>query len=170
MSKFSLPSSDAVLLVRDTQGHYGPASPDQILDAARCVIDQKMPRGVCCDQPETVKEFVRAKLAGFEFEVFSVLYLDVHLKLIEYVEMFRGSIASTSVYPREVVKEALRLGASFVVLAHNHPTSGSPEPSPADLALTQQLKSALALLEVRVSDHVIVAGNAAVSFLQRGLI
>ncbi len=98
-----------------------------------------------------------------------MLFLDTRHCLIDYAEMFRGTIDGASVYPREVVKEALRLNAAAVVVSHNHP-SGNPEPSGADKALTQQLKQALALVDVRVLDHVIVAGNANVSFAERGLI
>jgi DNA repair protein RadC len=165
------PSSpfDSVLLARDAHGHYVPASADQILDAARRVIDQKMLRGTSCEQPALTQEFLRAKLGGFDREVFSVLFLDAHLRLIEYVEMFHGTVNSTSVHPREIVKAALRCNAASAVMAHNHP-SGIAEPSQADVLLTQTLKSALALIDVRVLDHVVVAGSATVSFAQRGLL
>ena len=98
-----------------------------------------------------------------------MLFLDTRHRLIEYREMFHGTIDSASVYPREVVKEALRLNAAAVILSHNHP-SGNPEPSQADKLLTQRLKDALGLVEVRTLDHVIVAGQAATSFAERGLI
>lgn len=94
-------------------------------------------------------EYLRNKLAGFEHEVFAVLFLDTRHRLIEYREMFHGTIDSASVYPREVVKEALRLNAAVVILLHNHP-SGNPEPSQADKMLTQRLKEALGLVEVRM--------------------
>ena len=117
--------------------------------------------------PTLVKEYLRNKLAGFEHEVFAVLFLDTRHRLIEYREMFHGTIDSVSVYPREVVKEALRLNAGAVILSHNHP-SGNPEPSQADKVLTQRLKEALGLVEVRTLDHVIVAGADTVSFAERG--
>lgn len=98
-----------------------------------------------------------------------MLILDTRHRLIEYREIFRGTIDSASVYPREVVKEALRLNAAAVILSHNHP-SGNPEPSTADRALTQLLKEALALVEVRLLDHIILAGGATVSFAEHGLI
>ncbi|MGC6857179.1 RadC family protein [Pseudomonas aeruginosa] len=150
--------SDASLLVHDGRGRYLPASVDQILEAARRVIDQKMQRGTEFSSPAVVKEYLRTKLAGFEHEVFAVLFLDMRHRLIEYVEMFRGTIDQASVYPREVVKEALQHNAAAAILAHNHP-SGNPEPSAADRALTQRLKQALALIEVRTLDHIIVAGD-----------
>ncbi|MEG6991847.1 DNA repair protein RadC, partial [Pseudomonas aeruginosa] len=136
---------------------------------ARRVIDQKMQRGTEFSSPAVVKEYLRTKLAGFEHEVFAVLFLDTRHRLIEYVEMFRGSIDSAEVHPREVVKEALQHNAAAVIFAHNHP-SGNPEPSAADRALTQRLKEALALVEVRTLDHVIVAGDRTTAFAECGLL
>jgi DNA repair protein RadC len=169
MSQLSFSSFDSSLLVRDAQGRYLPASVDQILDAARQVIDQKMQRGAAFTSPLLVKEYLVTKLSGFEHEVFAVLFLDSQHRLIEYIEMFRGTIDSASVYPREVIKEALRCNAGAVILAHNHP-SGNPEPSSADKTLTQRLKEALALVDVRTLDHVIVAGQATASFAEQGLL
>lgn len=164
------PSSlDTLLMVRDGQGDYRPATPDQILEAARQVVDQKMPCGAEFSSPVAVKEYLRAKLAGFEHEVFSVLLLDAQHRLIAYVEMFRGTIDCAAVYPREMVKEVLRHNAAGVLLAHNHP-SGSPEPSACDKAVTQRLKDALALVGVRVLDHIIVAGARTASFVELGLL
>ncbi|WP_197339775.1 JAB domain-containing protein [Ralstonia solanacearum] len=162
-------SFDTLLMVRDGQGDYRPATPDQILEAARLVVDQKMPCGVEFSSPAAVKEYLRAKLAGFEHEVFAVLLLDAQHRLIAYVEMFRGTIDCAAVYPREMVKEVLRHNAAAVLLAHNHP-SGSPEPSVCDKALTQRLKDALALVGVRVLDHIIVAGTRTMSFVELGLL
>ena len=167
MSQLSL-AFDASLMIRDEQGRYLPATAEQILDAARKVIDQKVQRGAAFTSSELVKEYLIAKLGGFEHEVFAALFLDAKHRLIQYVEMFRGSIDSASVYPREVVKEALRLNAAAVIFAHNHP-SGNPEPSQADKVLTQRLKEALALVDVRSLDHIIVAGQRTVSFAERGL-
>ncbi len=98
-----------------------------------------------------------------------MLFMDTQHRLIEYAEMFRGTIDGASVYPRELVKEALRLNAAAVIVSHNHP-SGNPEPSGADRALTQRLKEALGLVDVRVLDHIIVAGTDTTSFTERGLI
>jgi len=169
MSQLSFSSFEDALLVRDAQGRYLPASVDQILEAARQAIEQKMQRGAEFSSPAVVKEYLRTKLAGFEHEVFAVLFLDTRHRLIEYAEMFRGTIDSASVYPREVAKEALRLNAAAVILSHNHP-SGSPEPSQSDRLLTQRLKEALALVEIRTLDHVIVAGSSTLSFAERGLL
>ncbi|MCD0497175.1 RadC family protein [Pseudomonas aeruginosa] len=169
MSQLSFSSFDDVLLVRDAQGRYLPASVDQILEAARQAVELKMQRGAEFTSPALVKEYLSNKLSGFEHEVFAVLFLDTRHRLIEYREMFHGTIDSASVYPREVVKEALRLNAAAVIVSHNHP-SGTPEPSAADRALTQRLKEALGLVDVRVLDHIIVAGNETASFAERGLI
>ncbi len=141
MSQLSL-AFNASLLVQDAQGRYLPATAEQILEEARRVIDLKTQRGEAFTSPELVKEYLITKLAGFEHEVFAALFLDAKHQLIQYVEMFRGSIDSASVYPREVVKEALHHNAAAVIFAHNHP-SGNPEPSQADKTLTQRLKEAL---------------------------
>jgi DNA repair protein RadC len=168
MSQLSL-ISDASLLVRDDQGRYLPATADQILEAARLVIDQKNPRGALFTSPALVRDYLCAKLAGFEHEVFAALFLDTQYRLIEYVELFRGTIDGASVYPREVVKEALRVNAAAVIFSHNHP-SRNPEPSQADKVLTQRLKEALALVEIRTLDHIVVGGEVTVSFAERGLL
>ncbi|WP_312451927.1 RadC family protein [Stutzerimonas nitrititolerans] len=166
MSQFTFESS---LLVRDAEGHYLPATADQILEAARRVVDLKVQRGAPFNAPEVVKEYLGAKLAGFEHEVFAVLFLDNRHRLIDYVEMFRGTIDSASVYPREVVKEALKRNAAAVILSHNHP-SGNAEPSQADRTLTGRLKDALGLVDVRTLDHIVVAGLERVSFAELGLL
>ena len=168
MSQPSL-AFNASLMVQDAQGRYLPATAEQILKEARRVIDLKTQRGEAFTSPELVKEYLITKLAGFEHEVFAALFLDAKHQLIQYVEMFRGSIDSASVYPREVVKEALHHNAAAVIFAHNHP-SGNPEPSQADKTLTQRLKEALMLVEVRSLDHIVVGGRQTVSFAERGLI
>ena len=110
-------------------------------------------------QPVAVRKYLSAKLADFEHEVFAVLFLDTQHRLIEYSELFRG------MYPRELVKEALqlRLNAAAVIVSHNHPSG-------ADKVLTQRLREALALVDVRTLDHIIVAGGSTISFAERGLI
>ena len=125
MSQLSFSSFDVSLMVRDAQGRYLLATTDQILEAARQAIEHKMQRGEAFSSPAAVKEYLCAKLAGYEHEVFAVLFLDSQHRLIEYAEMFRGIIDSASVYPRELVKEALRLNAAAVIVSHNHP-SGNP--------------------------------------------
>lgn len=119
--------------------------------------------------PTTVRHYCQLRLGGLDHEVFAVLFLDVQNRLIEYRQMFRGTLTQTSVYPREVVKECLELNAAAVVLVHNHP-SGSVQPSRADEALTQTLKAALALVDVRVLDHVIVSAVETLSMAERGLV
>ena len=169
MSQFSFSSFDASLMVRDAQGHYQPATADQILDAARQAIEHKMQRGASFTSPAAVKEYLCTKLGGFEHEVFAVLFLDTQHRLIEYAEMFQGTIDSAEVHPREVVKAALACNAGAAILYHNHP-SGLGDPSHADQALTTTLKQALALVDVRVLDHVIVAPGQALSMAERGLL
>ena len=168
MSQHSIPLH-AALSVRDEQGCYQLATADQILEAARQVIDRKMARGAAFSAPAAVKQYLQVKLAGFEHEVFAVLLLDAQHRLIEYVEMFRGTIDSAVVHAREVVKEALRHNAAAVILAHNHP-SGNPEPSSSDKALTLRLRDALALVEIRMLDHIVVGGDRTVAFAERGLL
>ncbi|WP_323012355.1 RadC family protein [Castellaniella sp.] len=169
MSQQFFPTFDSALLVRDAQGRYLPATTDQILQAARHAVEQKLSRGTEFTSPTVVKEYLTAKLSGFDVEVFAVLFLDSQHRLIEYVEMFQGTLSQASVYPREVAKAALNRHAAAVIVAHNHP-SGNPEPSAADRALTAHLKKALALLDVNTLDHVVVAGQETVSFAERGLL
>lgn len=167
MSQLSL-SLDSSLLVRDDQGRYLMATADQILEAARQVIDQKIRRGTSFSSPSEVKDYLKAKLSGYEREVFAVMLLDSKHCLIEYVELFLGTIDQAAIYPREVVKLAMQHNAAAMIISHNHP-SGNPEPSRADELLTKRLKEALALVDVRVLDHIIVAGNDTASFAERGL-
>jgi len=163
----SLESS--VLLVRDVAGVYRPAAADEVLHAAQTLLWQQMRGREVLSSPQMVRDFLRVRLSGLEHEVFAVLMLDAQHALIEYVELFRGTVSQTSVYPREVVKECLARNAAAVVLVHNHP-SGVAEPSRADEHLTQTLKRALDLVDVRVLDHLIVAGTVVLSFAERGLI
>ena len=119
--------------------------------------------------PSMVRDYLRVLLSGKEHEVFVVIFLDAQNRVLEAEELFRGTLTQTSVYPREVVKSALKANAASLIFAHNHP-SGIAEPSHADQLLTQALKQALALVDVKVLDHFIVAGNACLSFAERGLI
>lgn len=160
---------DSSLMVRDARGRYRPATVEQVLEAARRAVDRKMRRGANFASPIDVKAYLSAKLGGLDHEVFAVLFLDNRHRLIEYVEMFRGTIDGASVHPREVVKEALRFNAAAVILAHPHP-SGNPEPGQADRAITLRLRDALALIEVRTPDHIVVGGNDTVSLAERGLL
>ncbi|WP_134735409.1 RadC family protein [Proteus mirabilis] len=169
MMQLSFPASKGTLMVRAETGDYQIAMADQILEAARQAIQQKVQRGESFRSPVHVQTYLRTQLSGYEHEVFAVLFLDTKLRLIEYAELFHGTIDGASVYPREVVKAALTFNAAAMVIAHNHP-SGDPEPSAADRALTKRLAQALALVDVRILDHVVVGGNATVSFAERGLL
>ena len=135
----------------------------------RALHAQLKDQGIFLDTPQVVRDYLCSKIGGLEYEVFWALFLDAQNRLIAAEEMFRGTLTQTSVYPREVVKRALALNASTVLLAHNHP-SGAVEPSRADEAITRTLKTALQLVDVRVLDHVIVGGNQSLSFAERGLI
>jgi DNA repair protein RadC len=125
----------------------------------RCVLDS----------PTLVKDYFRVHFAGAERETFVVVFLDAQMRVIATEELFAGSLQQTSVYPREVVKRALQLNAGGVIFGHPHP-SGHAEPSRADEYLTQTLRSALSLVDVRVLDHIVVAGANCVSFAERGLL
>ena len=173
MSSTSNSSADVlasnVLLVRDVNGQYRPANADEVLHRARQVLSHRVRRGATMSSPEAVKDYLRLEIGTLEHEVFTVIFLDAQHRLLALKEMFRGTVSQTSVYPREVVKEALVLNAAAVVLAHNHP-SGCAEPSRADEFLTQSLKAALALVDVRVLDHLVVTLTDIVSFAERGLL
>ena len=132
-------------------------------------LHEQMRNDPIMSSPQVLRDWLRLHCAGLEHEVFLILYLDAHHRLIEAEELFRGTLTQTSVYPREVVKRALARNAAALAVAHNHP-SGEAEPSRADEALTQTLKSALSLVDVRVIDHFVVAGDQVLSFAERGLI
>jgi DNA repair protein RadC len=171
MSPFSSSSVDAAaaLLVHDVDGQYRPARADEVLQQARRVLSHRVRRGASMSSPQAVKDYLGVQIGMLEYEVFCVLFLDAQHRIIELKQMFRGTVTQTSVYPREVVKAALSLNAVALILAHNHP-SGAAEPSRADEYLTQTLKAALALVDVRVLDHFVVAGADCVSFSERGLV
>jgi len=132
-------------------------------------LDEEMRRDSVLNAPAAVRDCLRIHFAGREYESFIALFLDAQHRLLTVDDLFHGTLTQTSVYPREVVKAALRHNAAAVIFAHNHP-SGVAEPSKSDEMLTQALKSALSLVDVRVLDHFIVAGTDIVSFAERGLI
>jgi DNA repair protein RadC len=142
---------------------------DQIIAKALDILARRLQARDAFTSPEEVKRYVRLNIAREDREVFCVLYLDAQNRLIECVEEFRGTLTQTSVYPREVVKGALARGAAAVILAHNHP-SGTTQPSRADEALTQTLKTALALVDCRVLDHIIATRHEALSMAEKGLL
>lgn len=140
-----------------------------VLELARRAMAEQLKEREVFSSPGAVKHFLQLHLAAKDHEVFAALFLDAQNRLLAMEELFRGTLTQTSVYPREVVLRALKLGAAAVVLAHNHP-SGTVQPSRADEALTQTLKAALALVDVRVLDHVIVAPGQALSMAEKGLV
>jgi DNA repair protein RadC len=140
-----------------------------VLELARRSLAEQMKQRPVLDSPQRVKDYLSLQIAHLDHEVFAVLFLDAQNRLLKFEGMFSGTLTQTSVYPREVVKLALACRAAAVVLAHNHP-SGAAEPSRADEFLTQTLKSALQLVDVRVLDHVVVAQGQVVSFAERGLL
>lgn len=141
-----------------------------IKKAIKVLEDRLEYERVSLSSPGAVRDLLRLRMAELEHEVFVAIWLDAQNCMIEVEELFRGSLTSASVFPREVVKAALAVNAGAVILAHNHP-SGTPDPSPADMALTQTIKHALALIDVRVLDHFIVAGaKIPLSFAERGLL
>jgi DNA repair protein RadC len=180
----------AVDLGRDMVGHFGslnglfsanladfsmlnglgPAKYAQlqaVLELARRAMSEELQMGVLLSSPQAVTHYLQLLLNSKPYEAFVVLFLDVKNRLLATQELFRGTLTHTSVYPREVVKAALAHNAASLIFAHNHP-SGAPEPSNADHALTQALKQALALVDVRVLDHFIVAGHKVYSFAEHG--
>ncbi len=150
----------------------GPARAAQLragVEIARRAVHQALERGDALSSPETVRAYLRHVLAARPVEVFVGLFLDSQHRLVAAEELFQGTLAQTSVYPREVVKAALAYNAAAVIFAHNHP-SGAAEPSRADELLTQSLKAALALVDIRTLDHFVVAGAEVISFAERGLL
>ena len=140
-----------------------------VLELARRALAQQLRERAAFDSPDAVKHYLQLHLAHKGHEVFAVLFLDSQHRLLALEELFRGTLTQTSVYPREVVLRALHHQAAAVVLAHNHP-SGSVQPSRADEALTQTLKTTLALVDVRVLDHIIVARGQTLSMAEQGLL
>jgi DNA repair protein RadC len=148
---------------------FREAAPQDVLDRAQALIAQRFRSGApVLSSPNRTREFLRIKLGALEHEVFAVLFLDKRHRLIEYVELFRGTIDGASVHPREVVKEALARNAAALIFCHCHP-SGQSSPSQADEHITMRLKSALDLVDIRVIDHIIV-GESMTSFAEIGIL
>lgn len=158
---------ESPLYVRSRRSRYRPATGDQIVEAARQVIDQRVQRGASFKDPSVSRAYFHDKLAGLEREVFAVAFLDTRHRLIEFVELFHGTLDGAEVHPRELVKQALISSAAAVIVAHNHP-SGDVEPSAADRAVTIRLKQALAIVDVRLLDHVIVGGSKSFAMAEHG--
>ena len=150
----------------------GPAKRAQFaaaLELARRSIQEDLKAGALLTSPGAVRDYLRLAIGARHHEVFVCIWLDAQHRVIRFDEPFRGTLTQTSVYPREIVKAALEVNAAAVIFAHNHP-SGAAQPSQADELLTRSLKEALALVDIKVLDHFIVAGNQAISFAERGLL
>lgn len=155
-----------------SSGYHQVKLPERCVVARELVrrwLNEELKRECVLNAPEAVKDCLRIHFAGLEHESFVAMFLDSQHRLIATHDLFRGTLTQTSVYPREVVKAALRENAAAVIFSHNHP-SGVAEPSQSDQQLTTALKSALALVDVRVLDHFIVAGTSITSFAERGLL
>ena len=148
---------------------FRETSQSAILDRARELLAHRFHSGApVLREPENVRDFLQLQLACPDHEVFATLFLDARLRLIEYVELFRGTVDGASVHPREVVKEALTRNAAAVILVHNHP-SGDPSPSETDREITTRLQDALSLIDIRVVDHLVV-GETVTSFAEQGFL
>ena len=159
----------SALLYSGAGAGSGTGKLSAVLELVRRGLHEQLRRQPIFVAPQLVRDYLSTLIGHLEHEVFTVLFRDSQHALIVAEEMFRGTVSQTSVYPREVVKTALRHNAAAVILAHNHP-SGVAEPSRADEFLTQTLKSALALVDVRVLDHIVVGRGSTVSLAERGLI
>jgi DNA repair protein RadC len=161
------------LVQADTDRRHLSPIERRLVDAAIACLEgkylgqQQAPSALT--SPDLVREYISLRLKGLEYEVFSMVLLNNRNVPIKYMEVFRGTIDGATVHIREVVKETLKANAQAVIFAHNHP-SGYAEPSPADQRITQRLKDALALIDVRVLDHLIVGSGESVSFAERGLL
>jgi DNA repair protein RadC len=157
------------LFMHGADGAVEPASNQQILAAARQVLAHRVRRGASLKSPQKVREYLTVRLGYLDYEIFAVILLDKRHRVIEYVELFRGTIDGASVHPREVVKLVLDKGAAACLLVHNHP-SGVEDQSQADELITTRLKESLALIDVRVVDHLIVGAGNVLSFAESGLL
>ncbi|HBM3244517.1 TPA: RadC family protein [Klebsiella oxytoca] len=147
-----------------------PLTAQRTVKRALTLLDRHLREtGVAFTSTQAARDWLKLKMAGLEREEFMVLYLNQQNRLIAHETLFAGSISSTEVHPREVVKRALYFNAAAVILAHNHP-SGDITPSPADKTITQRLVQALQLVDIRVPDHLIVGGTQTLSFAEHGLL
>lgn len=157
-------------IVRNDAGLYRtrrPVSADELLGFATGLLEERFRRSDALGSPDATRDYLMLRLAVEERELFGVVFLDSQHQVLSFEVLFQGSLSSTTVHPREVVKRCLALNAGAVILAHNHP-SGVPDPSSADRQITDRLGRALELVEVRLLDHIVVGGPRAVSFAERG--
>jgi len=157
------------LYIRDERGEFVPADGTEIVQAAKAYLNRRVKRSNPLTSPQTARDYLAVTLGARDSESFCVLLLDSRSRVIDFVELFQGTIDGASVYPREVVKLALTRAAASVILVHNHP-SGVAEPSRADEMITTRLKDALNLVDIRTVDHLIVAGGAVASMAEKGLL
>ena len=157
------------LFILGADGATERASSERILAAARQLLAHRVRRGASLSSPQKVREYLTVRLGHLDHEVFGVILVDRRNRIIEYVELFRGTIDGASVHPREVVKLVLEKGAAACLLFHNHP-SGVQDQSQADELITNRLRDALALIDVRILDHLVVAGANVLSFAEKGLL
>ena len=163
------PETFSTNFVRESQETKAAIADSEIIEAALKILARRVARGSLLSSPRAAREYLALRFGEVEHEVFAALYLDKRHRLIACEELFRGTIDGASVHPRIVVKEALKHNAAAMIITHNHP-SGIAEPSQADELITQRLKAALELIDVRLIDHVITAGGASISFAERGLL
>jgi DNA repair protein RadC len=156
-------------LVLEVRGAYGAVSDDDVIAAALRIVSRRVVTTDVLSSPRATREYLALRFAGLEHEVFGCIFVNSRNRVIAFEELFRGTIDGASVHPREVAKRALHHNCAAVILAHNHP-SGVAEPSQADELITVRLKEALALLDVRVLDHLVVGGETVTSFAERGLL
>jgi len=157
------------LFARNTRNSKQHAPLHAARELVRRVLSEELRCQPVLSSPGVVKDYLRIHFMGQEYESFAILFLNAQHRLVAAEDVFRGTVDQTSVYPREVMRQVIHWNASAVILAHNHP-SGSPEPSPADRNITKAIRETLILIEVRVLDHIIVAGAQTFSFAERGLI
>ena len=160
------------LIAGETPGTYrltSDVTDAQLLHLAKLIAHKRLRKGNKLGCPDEVHRCLQTLLLDYPYEVFGTLLLDTQHRLIAFDELFRGTIDSASVYPREVIKHAIEHNAAAVILVHNHP-SGNPEPSQADIALTKRVQTALQTIDVRLLDHLVVGGTTSVSLAERGLL
>jgi DNA repair protein RadC len=166
---------DPASLHRTRRSHRSPGTPSPpppsdgeiLIRAEKILLSRLRSDAVQLSDPQTVAAYFKVRIGALEYEQFEALWLDSQHRVLQSETLARGTINEASVYPREVIKSALRFNAAAVIFAHNHP-SGMAEPSWADRALTRRLKDALALIDIRALDHIVVGGNNAISFAERG--
>jgi DNA repair protein RadC len=171
-SNLNSSSKNSPVLIEAGEGRYHlsePASLDDVYNLMLSLLEIKYLRPDTLSTPDAVRRFLQVKLANREHEVFSVVFLDSQHRVISYEEMFRGTIDAAAVYPREVTKRCLQLNAAAVIFSHSHP-SGIPDPSTADIRITERLKEALSLVDIRVLDHIVIGGTDSVSMAEKGIL